>query len=123
MWNFEQNEEFGRRYKRYEKKHPRELKAILSNLNVVQKALCEGANPQRLPFGFIHIEQRGVLAVDQKGGGKALAETRLYIYLDRETETIHLITLGDKNSQREDVKTSSEYVADLTKTKDKGDDG
>ena len=27
------------------KKHPRELKAILSNLNVIQKALCEGANP------------------------------------------------------------------------------
>jgi hypothetical protein len=123
MWDLEPTDEFSRRYKRYEKKHPRELKAVLSNLDVVQKSLREGANPQKLPFGFIHIEQRGVVAIDQKGGGRDLAQTRLYVYLDREDRTIHLITLGDKRSQKTDVKTASDYVEGLTSQKDRGEHG
>lgn len=117
MWDLEPSEEFRRRVKRFTKDHPRELKACLDNLDTVQGALREGANPQKLPFGFLHIEQHGVLALDQKGGGKALAQTRLYVYLDRETQTIHLITLGDKGSQRADIKFSSEFVESLNKGK------
>jgi hypothetical protein len=47
----------------------------------------------------------------------ALAQTRLYVYLDRETRTVHLITLGDKGSQRADIKFSSEFVESLNKGK------
>ncbi len=114
MWDFDRTAEFDRSYRRYEKKHPRELKAVLTNLNRVQKVLRDGANPQKLPFGFIHIEQRGVIAIDQKGGGKNLAQTRLYIYIDRIDQTIHLITIGDKSSQPGDIRTASDYVDDLT---------
>lgn len=108
MWDFESTDEFTHRYKRYEKKHQRELLAVLANLDVVQKALRQGANPQKLPCGFLHIEQRGVIAIDQKGGGRNLAQTRLYVYLDRDSRTIHLITLGDKTSQRADIKTAAD---------------
>src|SRR5438128_2625541 len=107
VWDFEPTDEYGRRMKRLGKDRPRELKAVLDNLDTLQKALREENNPQRLPFGFIHIEPRGVVAIDQKGGGKDLAQTRLYVYLDRDTETIHLITLGDKQSQKRDIDTSS----------------
>jgi hypothetical protein len=105
MWDYEPDEMFDRRAKRYQKDHPRELQAVLTNLNILQKALQAGANPQKIPFGFIHVEQRGVVAIDQKGGakrragqkgGKSLAQTRLYVYLDRDTETVHLVTLGDE---------------------------
>lgn len=71
MWEFEATEEFGRRAKQFEKKHRKELVAVLTNLDAVQKALLEGANPKGLPFGFLHIEQRGVIAIDQKRGGPA----------------------------------------------------
>ena len=100
MWDFEPTEEFGRRVKRFAKDHPRELTAVSDNLNKLQKSLREGANPLKLPLGCIHREQRGVLAIDQKGGGKNLSQTRLYVYLDREKQEIHMITLGDKNSQK-----------------------
>lgn len=123
MWNFKPTSEFGRRFKRYEKNRPRELEAVLDNLGVVQENLLQGGNPQKLPYGFIHIEPRGVVAIDQKGGGKSLAETRLYVYLDRDEQIIHLITLGDKTTQKADVKTSSDYVEGLNRQKRGSDHG
>lgn len=119
MWDLEPTEEFARRVKRFRKDYPRELVAVVDNLNRVQRSLREGANPLDLPFGFIHREARGVLAIDQKGGGKALAQARLYVYLDRDTETVHVITLGDKGSQKADVKYSSEFVESLNAQKEK----
>jgi len=50
------------------------------------------------------------LAVDQKGGGSSLKQTRLYVYLEKTTEAVHLITLGDKDSQASDIKYASEFV-------------
>lgn len=120
MWDLEPTDEFERRAKRFSKNYPRELRAVLANLDLLQKALREGANPLQLPFGFIHGEQRGVVAIDQKGGGKDLAQTRLYLYLERETQTIHLITLGDKTSQKADVKHASEFVESLRAQREKG---
>ncbi len=91
------------------------------NLSRLQRALQEGANPLNLPFGFIHREPRGVVAIDQKGGGKSLAQARLYVYLDRDTQTIHLITLGDKGSQRDDITFSSQFVEALNAQKERGE--
>jgi hypothetical protein len=121
MWETDSTEEFDRRVRRFTKNHPRELQAVLTNLHRLQKALDEGANPQNLPLGFIHREARGVLAIDQKGGGSNLAQTRLYVYLDPDSETIHLITLGDKSSQKDDVKFSSQFAESLRSQKDEGE--
>jgi hypothetical protein len=121
MWDYEPTDEFSRRVKRFAKDHPRELTAVMTNLDRVQKSLREGANPFHLPLGCIHGEQRGVLAVDQKGGGKNLMQARLYIYLDRDSKMIHVITLGDKGTQRADVKFSSDFVESLDTQKGKGE--
>ncbi|MDE2106402.1 MAG: hypothetical protein KGL39_54810 [Patescibacteria group bacterium] len=114
MWDLEPTDEFNRRAKRFSKKHSRELKAVLTNLARVQTALREGASPQRLPFGFVHGEQAGVLALDQRGGGGSLMEARLYIYLDQNTKTLHAITLGDKRTQADDVDFAAKFVRALT---------
>lgn len=121
MWDLEPTEEFQRRVKRFAKNHPRELTATFTNLERLQKSLREGANPLDIPLGCIHREQRGVLAVDQRGFGKNLAQTRLYVYVDPDNSTIHMITLGDKNSQKADVKFSSEFVESLIAQKEKGE--
>lgn len=125
MWDLEPDRQFNRQYKYYEKKHPRELTAVMSNLEVVQQALLEGADPQKLPYGFVHREPKGALAIDQKRGGAGLAETRLYLYLDVKTFKIHLITIGDKNTQKDDLKTVVKYVQSLreAKSQERGDDG
>jgi hypothetical protein len=113
MWDLRRTEEFERRLKRLSKRKWRELESVLNNLDTYLGALRAGAKPQHRPFGFMHPESHGVWALDQKGGGKNLAETRLYVYPDSRVELLHLITLGDKSSQPEDVHFCTEYVAEL----------
>lgn len=58
----------------------------------------------------MHPEPRGVIAIDQKGGGKGLKETRLYIFLNKIPQIVHLVTLGDKSTQKADIKYATEFV-------------
>ena len=113
MWNPQPEDEYVRRVKRWPKKHRRELLAVHDNLDTFLRALNQGAKLEHVKFGFIHPEPRGVLAIDQKGGGQSLKQTRLYTYPDKMTQLVHLITLGDKNSQRADIKCASEFVDQL----------
>lgn len=122
MWQQLPTDEFSRSVKWYAKKRKRELTAVLDNLDTYLKALSEGMRPQHKLFGFQHAEPHGVWAIDQKGGGKSLAETRLYIYPDTATETLHLIALGDKNTQNEDIKFCNDFVAELLKKEPQKDD-
>jgi hypothetical protein len=113
MWELEPTDEYERRLKWFARKRRRESQAVLDNLATYLEALRSGAKPQHRPFGFMHAEGYGVWAIDQKGGGGNLAQTRLYVYPDAEKEILHLITLGDKGSQQEDIKTCSNFVAIL----------
>jgi len=103
MWKLMESEEFQRRHKRYVKDHPRELAAMLDNLDTYFQSLVSGIKPLQIQHGFMHHEPQGVVGIDQKGGGKNLAQTRLYVYPDVESETLHLLTLGDKRSQKTDL--------------------
>jgi hypothetical protein len=113
MWTLEKTSEWDRRFKYYEKKHQRELIAALDNLDTFVRALNSGIRPRDAKFGFIHPEPLGVLAIDQKGGGRNLAETRLYTYPDEKREALHLIIIGDKNSQKADIATCMAFVQQL----------
>ncbi len=113
MWKIRRTDEFERRLKRYEKKLPRELEAVLDNLDTYFKTLVSGTKPKQAVFGFVHAEPGDVVAIDQKGGGRSLAQTRLYVYPDVARETLYLITLGDKKSQRDDIAVCKDFVAKL----------
>jgi hypothetical protein len=111
MWTLaEATEDYLRRQKRYEKKKRKQLMAVLDNLDTFMKALNDGLTLEQVAtFGFVHPEPHGVLAIDQKGGGK-LAQTRLYIYPDKESLMAYRVTLGDKGSQQEDIQTCNRFV-------------
>ena len=111
MWKLgEPTDEYRRRHKQFEKKKTAQLLAVLANLDTLMKGLTDGLKLEQVAtFGFVHSEPRGVLAVDQKGGGK-LAQTRLYVFPDRETETVHPLILGDKTSQKDDISFCSGHV-------------
>lgn len=113
MWKIEITDDYKRSHKWFEKKRPRELKAVLDNLDTFHKALTDGLMPQQIKMGCIHPEPHGVLAIDQKGGGKSLSQTRLYIYPDIDTKILHIITLGDKGSQQKDIGLCNDFVARL----------
>lgn len=113
MWKLEPSDDYARDHRRYEKKRPRELVAVTDNLDTFFETLKGGAKLPQIKFGFIHPEPQGVLAIDQKGGGKSLAQTRLYIFPDPKTQVIHLIALGDKGSQSQDLQTCRNFMQEL----------
>lgn len=117
MWKIVKTDEFEKRHRWFEKKRPRELAAVLDNLDTFFTALTAGAKPQQIRLGCIHVEPHGVLALDQKGGGKNLAQTRLYIYPDVDREVVTVITVGGKDTQPEDIKLCGEFVEQLRQSK------
>ena len=80
MWDLEPNSQFNRRYKYYEKKHPRELTAVMSNLEVVQQALLEGADPKKFLMGLF-IENRKVLSPSTKSGAGPGWRKHVFIFI------------------------------------------
>lgn len=117
MWKLESTDDYERSLKWYAKKRRREMLAVLENLDGFFEALLAGAKPQQIKAGYIHPEPRGVLAIDQKGGGVGLQETRLYTFPDELTEVLYLIDIGNKNTQSRDVKRAAAFVESLTKNR------
>ncbi len=60
--------------------------------------------------GYLHHEAGGIIAVDQKGDGSNLQETRLYTYADDEQRIVYLIAIGDKDAQHSDVEYAKNFV-------------
>lgn len=113
MWSLSPEDDYLNRRKKWPKKYKRELLATHNNLDTFVKALNAGACPIQAKFGFVHAEPAGVLAIDQKGGGQGLKETRLYIFPDVTERVVYLLTMGDKSSQSKDIANCTEFVEDL----------
>ena len=118
MWKLSPTPDIEKRVKKFQKKHGRELQNVFDNLDTFLKCLEAGASSGQIHRGFIHPEPSGILAIDQKGKGSHLKEFRLYIYPDQESETLYLITLGDKNSQSDDIQLCKKFVEALLEEKD-----
>jgi len=127
MWGILKTDQYLRRYKRYDKKKKNELNAVLNNLDIFLVSLRSGKKPKPLIYGFLHGEPSDVIAIDQTGG-QNLAATRLYVYPDVETETLYLLTLGDKSTQEADIQDCKQFVKQIRadpnrgRTKDNGYD-
>ena len=93
MWVIQRSQFFEARFKRFQKKHPEEAKAVLNNLDTYFKALCVGANPVNIQAGFIHHEPEGIKALDQKGGKGNLMQSRLYIFPEMNKKIMHVISI------------------------------
>ena len=96
---------FVRTAQHYEKKHPDELAATLANLEQrYLPRLRHARHPGLVHAGCLHHEGRGVIAIDQSGQGRNLSETRLYAYPDDRTRTLQLLLIGDKSTQKRDLR-------------------
>ena len=114
MWSLAFSTQWPRDVKHYEKKHSRELAAILHNLKDRYLPMLNASpNAKALQAGFLHHEPDGVVAIDQKGGGTGLQETRLYTFADDSTQTLWLITVGNKDEQPDDIQFSRKFVQSL----------
>ena len=96
------------------KKHPQEFQNVLKNLDTYKKTLDAGVplEQAKRTLPFAHNEQKGLLAIDQrppKGG----VQLRLYIYPQEQVRIIHLTSIGDKQSQQDDIKAGHRFIQTL----------
>lgn len=116
QWEIEITAKYQSCFTEYEKKHPRELLAVSNNLEIFIDEIERGIPPFAVRKGFIHNESDGIRAISQKGGyGRGLAETRLYIYGDIETNILHLLCIGGKRSQNRDIRYCRAEVVKITR--------
>lgn len=116
MWAIERTDRLARRVKQIEKQHRAEVKAVFENLDTYVASLNQGVKPmQMFKHRFVHNEQMGVHAIDQSPMRKGAKALRLYVFPDASTSTLHVITVGGKDEQSDDVNECCQYVKSLRK--------
>lgn len=98
---------------RLPRRHPREHAALLRNLSRYLGLLDAAPHARLIRAGFLHPEPGGVLAIDERGGGPGLRAMRLYTFADARTRTLHLLLIGDKDSQHADLRTLPTLLREL----------
>lgn len=93
----------------------------MSNLQTYVDVLRETDNVQTAnQQPFVHKELDGMVAIDQRGAkieqkmGK-LKATRLYVYAAVIHQTVYLLGIGDKDSQKQDLQTFSKKMKQVRK--------
>jgi len=97
--------------KKYARKHQREYLACVKNLEDLIAFLNGGATLQQAEsgLGFFSTEGGNVYRITQTGVPHA-KETRLYVYAVVLGDTIHVLTIGDKDSQKRDLLRCREII-------------
>ncbi|MFP4581079.1 MAG: hypothetical protein ACLFQ6_10145 [Candidatus Sumerlaeia bacterium] len=105
------------RFRQYQKQHKAELQKCFACL----ERLLEGLNENKVkgnmsnPPGYVHPEGKGVHAIAVKSKGKKAL--RLYFFPVEHTETIELLLVGDKDTQKKDVLESHKKAEAIKKEK------
>lgn len=119
QWTYCKSGEYEKRLKAFSKTHRAETQNCVANFNRYFDELNAGHKPQHISRGFLHSEQAGVLAIDQSGPHQTkLKALRLYVYPDEATATLYVLTIGDKSTQKDDVKRCAVEVRSLIKERD-----
>lgn len=118
MWNIQTTDTWEKDREHYVKKRPSELAAVIRNLDRYMALLEVSKNSMCLQGGYLHKEPMGVIAVDQKGSGPNLQETRLYVYPDDEMKTVYLLKIGGKAAQHSDIECCKRFVISFKRQKE-----
>jgi hypothetical protein len=103
MWEYKEYDDLKKNLKKFLKRHRTETKNALNNLQSYLSALNKGLTVQQIIRGWIHSEPCGMKAIDQTGPNKPKKALRVYVYPDEETKILHIFTIGDKDSQQDDI--------------------
>lgn len=104
MWVVKRDLADENRFKKYAKKHRAEVVSCAKNLEDLEKFLNDGGTLQQaMTFGYFGSEGNDVYRIGQTGVRSA-KETRLYIYAKIIGPEIQVLTIGDKSTQKEDIK-------------------
>ena len=113
MWEPHPSVDFERRLKKYSKRHRQETLNALANLATYLEGLRAGLTPQKLIRGWVHAEPKGIKAIDETGPKNPRKAIRLYVYPEEDRELLHVLLIGDKDTQSDDIKQCSVFVDNL----------
>jgi len=119
MWGITKATGFDNQYKKFIKKHENEASAAMSNLETYLAILQETNNVQTAnKQPFVHSEPENMVAIDQRGVKREkntdkLKATRLYVYAAVINQTVYLLGIGDKDSQKKDIETCRKKVKQI----------
>ena len=113
-WKLVRTDLFDRRAAEYNKNHKPQLKAVLSNLERYTDYIQTAPFARLMSAHFIHPEGRGLVALTEKGYKPKQPPTRLYVYPQQNSKTLYLITIGDKRSQKQDIKDCYRFIDSLS---------
>lgn len=124
-WNVEPTPTFDRKHEKYSNKRRLKLalQAVMANFCFLQDYLENNIGQIYDLHGksWLKPEPMGIYRISEKGGhGSNLPATRLYFYPEIENKTIHLLTIGDKNTQPQDIQFCKEQVKNLRKGREHG---
>jgi len=104
-WQLVPTEQYEVAFADYNEDRPNELSAIIANLSKYHDTILQLGHPQQITGKYVHKESKGVRALDESGSGlNNLQATRLYLYPDVKSKKIYLLTIGNKKSQKKDIK-------------------
>ena len=113
MWELEHYADFEKRLKKLAKRHRQEAANTLTNLKAYLQSLRSGLKPQQIIRGYVHPEPRGIVAIDESGPKNPQKALRLYVYPEEGKELLHVLTIGGKDTQPDDIKHCEEFVEAL----------
>ncbi len=99
-------------FKRLLKHYPDEFASCTRNLKRVCDELDAGKSPADVPGNFYRPEGRGVFRIGQTKVRSA-HELRLYVFPDERTRVLHVLCLGDKGTQQDDISLCRTHAATL----------
>jgi hypothetical protein len=91
------------RFKEYNRKHQREYAACFSNLTQLMTLLQQYGGVKGFQVGFLRSEGQSVYRIGQTGV-KHARETRLYVHIGETARVVRVLTIGDKDSQSDDIR-------------------
>ena len=109
MWDKNHDHASRSKFKKYGNKHRKEYLSCFANLDMFIGFLNMEIKPSLATFGFMHHEGGGLYAIAQTKV-RSPKETRLYIYCNETTETVFILGIGDKDSQRNDIREAKGLV-------------
>lgn len=102
------------RFKQCRKNHAREYSSCFENLDRLIEILDQGHKWLSFQLGYLRSEGGDVFRIGQTGVPHA-KEIRLYIHADENARTIYLLTMGDKDSQQDDIREAKGLVVSFKK--------
>ena len=114
VWEISNDLAEKRRFKDFNKKHPREYAACFANLGHVLNMLMRFGDVGSFQVGYFRSEGDGVYRIGQTGV-KHATESRLYVYAYSKGHRLYVLTIGDKKQQPDDIRRCKTIVSHFEK--------